>query len=197
MRPGLNHVSARACCFIFYHYYKITTLRELKLVLFWAISAYGGQVVPCLILNSTEPGHFRRNSGKTLIGNDEKLSSIYTDVFYRSSHPEVSLRKSVLKICSEFPGEHPCRSVISIKLHCNFIEIALWLGCSPVNLLHIFRIPFPRNTFGWLLLIILLSILYYKQDHQKPKHYFADKKYDVIFISLNIRLNLLKVDDDF
>ena len=26
------------------------------------------------------------------------------------------LRKSVLKICSKFTGEHPCRSVISIKL---------------------------------------------------------------------------------
>ena len=30
----------------------------------------------------------------------------------------------------------------------NFIEIALWHGCSPVNLLHIFRTPFPRNTSG-------------------------------------------------
>ena len=34
----------------------------------------------------------------------------------RSSHPEVFLRKGVLKICSKFTGEHPCRSVISIKL---------------------------------------------------------------------------------
>ena len=25
-------------------------------------------------------------------------------------------------------------------------------GCSPVNLLHIFRTPFPKNTYGWLLL---------------------------------------------
>ena len=37
-------------------------------------------------------------------------------------------------------------------LQSNFIEIALWHGCSPVNLLHIFRTPFPRNTSGWLLL---------------------------------------------
>ena len=27
----------------------------------------------------------------------------------------------------------------------NFIEIALWHGCSPVNLLHIFRTPFLRT----------------------------------------------------
>ena len=63
---------------------------------------------------------------------------------YRSSSPKVFLRKGVLKICSEFTGEHPCRSVISIKLLCNFIEIALQHGCSPVNLLHIFRTSFPR-----------------------------------------------------
>ena len=30
-----------------------------------------------------------------------------------------------LKIGIKFTGEHPCRSVISIKSLCNFIEIAL------------------------------------------------------------------------
>ena len=29
--------------------------------------------------------------------------------------------------------EHPCRSVISIKLQSNLIEITFWHGCSPVN----------------------------------------------------------------
>ena len=65
-----------------------------------------------------------------------------------SSHPEVFLGKGVLKISSKFTGEHPCRSVISIKLQSSFIEIALRHGCSPVNLLHILRTPFPRNTSG-------------------------------------------------
>ena len=35
---------------------------------------------------------------------------------------------------------------------CNFIEIALRHRCSPVNLLHIFRALFLKNTSGWLLL---------------------------------------------
>ena len=70
----------------------------------------------------------------------------------RSSHPEVLLRKGVLKICTKFTGEHPCRSVISIKLQSNFIEIALRHGCSPVHLLHIFRTPFPMNASEWMLL---------------------------------------------
>ena len=72
----------------------------------------------------------------------------------RSSRPEVFIRKDVLKLCRKFTGEHPYQSVISIQLLCNFIEIALRHRCSPVNLLHILRTPFPRNTSGWLLLSI-------------------------------------------
>ena len=40
----------------------------------------------------------------------------------------------------------------------NFIEITLPHGCSPVNLLHIFRTPFTKNTSGWLLLSICFII---------------------------------------
>ena len=43
------------------------------------------------------------------------------------------------------------RSVISIKLFCNFIEIALRHTCSPVNLLD-FLLD-HKNTSGWLLLV--------------------------------------------
>ena len=32
-------------------------------------------------------------------------------------------------------------------------------GCSPVNLLHIFRTPFSKNTSGWLFLYILIAEL--------------------------------------
>ena len=58
-------------------------------------------------------------------------------------HPEASplevfLREDVLKIYWKFTGGHPCQRVISIKL---LIEIALRHGCSPANLLYIFRIP--------------------------------------------------------
>ena len=49
---------------------------------------------------------------------------------------------------------HPCRGVVSIKLLCDFIEITLRRGCSSVNLLHIFRAPFTKNTSGWLLLYL-------------------------------------------
>ena len=38
--------------------------------------------------------------------------------------------------------KHPSWSVISTKLTCNFIEIKLQRGCSPVNLLHIYKYLF-------------------------------------------------------
>ena len=76
---------------------------------------------------------------------------------YRSNHPEVFLEKGILKICNKLTEEHLCRSVISVKLLCNFIEITLLHGCSPVNLLHIFRAPFTKNTSGRLLLNLDLS----------------------------------------
>ena len=43
------------------------------------------------------------------------------------------LRKRCSKICSKFTREHPCRSVVSIMLLCNFIEITLRHGCSLVK----------------------------------------------------------------
>ena len=61
------------------------------------------------------------------------------------------LGKGVLEICSKFTGEHPCRSAISIKLQSNFIKITRWHGCSPVFSAY-FRITFPKNTSGWLVL---------------------------------------------
>ena len=74
---------------------------------------------------------------------------------FRSSRPELLLRKGVLKVWSKFTGEHPCQSAISIKLLWNFIEITLRHGLSPVSLLHIFRKPFSKNTSGRLLLYLL------------------------------------------
>ena len=73
---------------------------------------------------------------------------------FRSIFPKVFLGKGVLKINSNFTGEHPCWSAVSIKLQSSFIEITLPHGFSPVNLLHILRRPFRKNTSGGLLLYL-------------------------------------------
>ena len=104
-----------------------------------------------------EKTHFTNEQCSIKLIHFSILSSKTSRVKYRSSRPEVSLRKVVLKICSKFTGEHPCRSAI-----CNFIEIALRHGCSPVNLLHVFEAPFRKNTAGGLLLsdfIVIKSVL--------------------------------------
>ena len=67
------------------------------------------------------------------------------------------LGKGVLKIWSSFTGEHPCRSVISKNLLCNFIETTFRHWCFAVNLLHIFRKRFLKNTSGRLLSDIALT----------------------------------------
>ena len=80
-----------------------------------------------------------------IYSNDEKKT-------FRSSPPEALLRKCVLKTCRKFTGKHLCRSVISMKLQSNFIEITLRHECSPENLLYAFRTPFPKNSSAGLLL---------------------------------------------
>ena len=77
----------------------------------------------------------------------------------RSSCLEVFLGEGVLKICTRFK----CQSVILMTLICSFIEITLRYENSPVNLLHIFRTSFPKNSSRWLLLSLLLIISYCKK----------------------------------
>ena len=87
------------------------------------------------------------------------------------------LRKSVLKTCSKFAGEHSCQSVISIKLLCNFIEITPRHGCLPANFLRISRTPFYKNTYGGLLLFVEFlqnSIIYNFYNNKQQKQSFAD-----------------------
>ena len=51
------------------------------------------------------------------------------------------------------------QNMISIKLLCSFIETTFRHGCSPVNLLHIFRTPFAKNIPEGLLLHVITSSL--------------------------------------
>ena len=88
---------------------------------------------------------YNKKTNKTLIYLNEV---IHKTTKTRSSHSHEFLRKGVLKICSKFTGEHPCRSAISIKLQSSFSEIALRHGCSPANLQHIFRTPFLGTPLG-------------------------------------------------
>ena len=88
----------------------------------------------------------------------------------RNSPSEVPLRKGVLKICSTFTGEHTCRSAISIMLLCSFTEITLQHGCSPVNLLHIFRTSFPKNTYEGMY-VTVFHILSFLSIHYRRFEY--------------------------
>ena len=49
----------------------------------------------------------------------------------------------------------------------SFIEIALRHGCSPVNLMHIFRTLFSKNPTGGLLLMLSETLIYKLFGHFK------------------------------
>ena len=63
---------------------------------------------------------------------------------------------------------------------CNFNKVAKQLrhGCSPVNLLHIFRTPFPRSTSGWLLMNVGRAL---RQKHLLPIYLSKGVRSDVVF----------------
>ena len=82
-----------------------------------------------------------------------KWTLVWKRWIFTSSHPEVFFGNGVLKLCSKFTEKHRWQSATSIKLLSNLIKITLRHGCSPGNLLHLFRTPFPKNTFGRLLVI--------------------------------------------
>ena len=118
----------------------------------------------------------------------------YSRWIFISSRPEVFLRKGVLKICSsKFTGEHPYQSAISLKLQSKFIEIAIRHGCSPVNLLDIFRTPFPRNTSGWLLLkfqtTFWIEWIRYELVGTNPFKIKICKLYTKLFCQVDLKLS--------
>ena len=108
---------------------------------------------------------------------------ITTANWYYQNQPS----RGVLKICSKLTGEDPCRIVISIKLQSNFIEITLRHSCSPVNLLHIFRRTFPKNTSEWLLLYCSnhhgCQLIYWRRSKTKL-NYKMQRPYVFTFIQL-------------
>ena len=85
-----------------------------------------------------------------------------------------------MKIWSEFTG-HPWRA-ISIKL---VLLKKLWHGCSPVYLLHIFRILFPKTKHLWSdslmsdslggLLLLLANLIESHTSTKMQKSIFSNK----------------------
>ena len=101
------------------------------------------------------------------------MKIVLKDIFlkFKSSHPEVFLVKGGLKICSKFTGEYPFQSVISIKLHGNFIEITLRQRCSLVNLLHtcayLWAAPFGSLCYVFNSYLNFLPMIYHFHTQQR------------------------------
>ena len=105
-----------------------------------------------------------------------------------------------MKIWSKFTGEHPCRSEISIKLLCNFIEITRRHGCPPVNLLHIFGTPFlktPLEGCFWNLCKVrkkdIRAMIFFGNFDTSLLIYYT--KYDLLRRTFPAGIYMLKVNN--
>ena len=69
------------------------------------------------------------------------------------------ITEAALQRCSWEKVFWKCTANLPQNTHAKvwFEDSCLRYGCSPVNLLHIFRTPFPKNITGGLLLIISSS----------------------------------------
>ena len=72
---------------------------------------------------------------------------------HQTMRPEAALRRcSQEKLSGNMQQIYRRTIMPKCNLLCNFIEITLRHSCSPVNLLHIFKTPFPKNTYEELFL---------------------------------------------
>ena len=70
----------------------------------------------------------------------DSLWRLALNAFKQTQPPKVFLRKGVLKICSKFAGEHPCQSVISVKLQSSentFSQEHLWVAAFVLKALRV------------------------------------------------------------
>ena len=94
--------------------------------------------------------YLQKHSGKTMKIIFENLScDIQHSYFFKWSW-----KFSVIVDCWTLE-KHPSRDVFKMLLR-NFFQTILRHGCSPVNLLHIFRTPSLNNTSGWLFLTLAM-----------------------------------------
>ena len=84
----------------------------------------------------------------------------YAYIILRSNPLAVLLGRGFLLISTNLQNTKP---------KCDFNKFALQItfrhGCSPVNLLHIFKTPFPKNTFGGLQLCVVSERAWNKESN--------------------------------
>ena len=91
------------------------------------------------------------------------LTRSFLRAFSKTFRQKQPSRAVLRKSCSENMQQiyrRTYRRTLMPKSDFNFIEITLRQGCSPVNLLHIFRIPFPKSrraASDWNTFVIELS----------------------------------------
>ena len=113
-------------------------------------------------------------------------------VISRTTHPEIFLEKSVLKICSKFTGEHPCQSATSpfCCLFCQFVRFREERKGHNNNYISLLNILF--EVFYYLMFPIVLGR--YEFDIVSYANYSTPFTYKT---DLNIVIKKLEVNSTF
>ena len=93
------------------------------------------------------------------------------DLYHRNLNGDVNNNACIFSFSRSSPSE------------VFFIEIAI--GCSPINLLHVFRTPFSKNISGGLLLIFIARFLVSCRGVFKP--------YQIVNIDVFVKSSILDV----
>ena len=100
----------------------------------------------CHVIRSKFGGTFFTSLAKLVLEGETGIFSIVASFrHFRSSPPKGGLIKRYKEVFWKYA------------------ELRLWHGCSPLNLQHIFRTPFSKNTPGGLLLAFVIVVIIYNK----------------------------------
>ena len=80
-----------------------------------------------------------------------KPIKVFGSICFRNKSEAALERCSYKKVFWRYASNLQKNTHAEVWFQSNFIEMTLRHRCSPVNLLHIFGTPFPKNTSGGLL----------------------------------------------
>ena len=126
----------------------------------------------------------------------ETVEIQFSDLKYlRSRGPEALSKRCSENIQQIYRGT-PMPKCDFIKVASSFIEITLWRKCSTVNLLHILRTAFSKNSTGWLLPIFVTLDSWDNGEHTyfykqlAPKMRFAEQLLDLNHLAISKKIKL-------
>ena len=97
------------------------------------------------------------------MGHWSEMGSRSFSCLYRGTHRRCSIEKGVLKNFAKFTGKHLCQSLFFNEVAdlgpATLLKKILLHRCFPVNFSKFLRAPYLKDTFGQLVLFVIILLL--------------------------------------